>query len=144
MKFYSDFNTYKTRGWIISFIGLIVYATLRLFRPKPLEYRNICKYFEIGSSRSAFSLGWFFVCGKRAGTSVKNHEVGHMIQNAQTGGIKILVLSIASVFRYWKHTIFGSKTSYDSWWFEGQATELGRKYYLEKLKEKLNKELKDL
>jgi hypothetical protein len=40
----------------------------------------------------------------------------------------MLALSIGSVARYWYREIFGAKTPYDSWWFEGQATELGTKY----------------
>ena len=40
----------------------------------------------------------------------------------------MLALSLGSVARYWYREIFGAKTPYDAWWFEGQATELGTKY----------------
>ena len=40
----------------------------------------------------------------------------------------MLFLSLGSVARYWYREIFGITTPYDSWWFEGQATELGTKY----------------
>lgn len=41
--------------------------------------------------------------------------------------------------RYWKRELFGAKTPYDSWWFEGQATELGNRYVIS-IKEKLYNE----
>ena len=115
------------RGWALSNIGFIVYALLRIF-VKPKEYRGICPYFEIGNGGSGVSFGWFFVCGRSASESTKMHEVGHCIQNAAVGGIRMLFFSMLSVARYWKRAIFVSKTNYDDWWFEGQATRIGRSY----------------
>ena len=117
-----------TKGWALSLIGLIVYGALRLFRQKPKDYESICPYFEIGNSQSGASFGWFFVCGKNCGDTTKYHEIGHSIQNAAVGGLKMLAYSIASVGRYWWRSIFESKTSYDDWFFEGQATQLGTAY----------------
>ena len=118
----------RTKGWALSFIGLIVYGVLRLFRCKPLDYYGICKYFEIGKNWGGLEMGWFFICSKNSSEGLKNHEVGHAIQNATFGGLRMLMLSIGSALRYWWREIFGAKTSYDSWWFEGQATELGTQY----------------
>ena len=73
-------------------------------------------------------MGWFFICCKGAPESLKNHEVGHGIQNAAVGGLRMLFFSICSAFRYWKRELFGAKTPYDAWWFEAQATELGNQY----------------
>lgn len=84
-------------------------------------------------------MGWFFICGKGESDSLKNHEVGHSIQNAAFGGLKMLGLSICSALRYWKRELFGAKTPYDSWWFEGQATELGNRY-VNSIKEKFYNE----
>ncbi|MBR4043448.1 MAG: hypothetical protein IKJ10_02220 [Bacteroidaceae bacterium] len=118
----------KTKGWALSFVGLIVYGILRLFRCKPKDYHGICPYFEIGKGWGGLELGWFFICCKGASEHTKMHEVGHGIQNAAVGGLRMLCLSIGSALRYWKRELFGAKTPYDSWWFEGQATDLGRKY----------------
>ena len=118
----------KSKGWALSFVGLIVYGILRLFRFKPKDYYGICPNFEIGKDWGGLELGWFFICCRNASEHTKMHEVGHGIQNAAFGGLRMLCLSIGSALRYWKRELFGAKTSYDSWWFEGQATELGTKY----------------
>jgi hypothetical protein len=118
----------KKRGWALSVIGYIVYGVLRLCGCKPKSYYGICQYFEVGKGNSGVNLGWFFICGKNLSERWRNHEVGHGIQNAVIGGLPMLFCSIGSFFRFWKRQIFGAKTSYDSWWFEGQATELGNEY----------------
>ena len=117
-----------TKGWALSSIGLIVYGVLCLFGQKPKNYRGICLYFEIGKNWGGLELGWFFICSKSCGDATKQHEVGHGIQNAAIGGIKMLGLCIGSAARYWWRRIFGAETPYDSWWFEGQATQLGDQY----------------
>lgn len=118
----------KTRGWLLSFVGLVVYGMLRLFGCKPKDYHGICQYFEIGESWGGLELGWFFICSKDVGEHTKMHEVGHNIQNAAVGGFRMAFLCIGSAIRYWVRRIFGAKTPYDSWWFEGQATSLGTEY----------------
>ena len=118
----------RTRGWLLSFVGLVVYSVLRLFGCKPKDYHGICKYFEIGKGGSGLEMGWFFICTKDASESLKMHEVGHNIQNAAVGGFRMAFLCIGSALRYWARRIFGAKTPYDSWWFEGQATSLGTTY----------------
>lgn len=118
----------KTRGWAQSFIGLVVYGILRIVGLKPKDYYGICKYFEIGTSSNGVEMGWFFICGKRADDRLKNHEVGHCLQNAEVGGLQMLFLSFCSVIRYWYRAIAKPKDSYYSWWFEEQATNLGDKY----------------
>ena len=40
----------KTKGWTLSFVGLIVYGILWLFQCKPRDYLGICPYLE--------KLGW--------------------------------------------------------------------------------------
>ena len=116
------------KGWVLSFVGLIVYGTLRLFRQKLKDYKGICPYFEIGKNWGGITMGWFFICCKNCGDSTKSHEVGHSIQNAAVGGFKMLAYSIGSVVRYWWRKIFGAKTSYDNWFFEGDATRFGIEY----------------
>ena len=118
----------KRKGWALSFVGYIVYGVLRLFGQKTKDYEGICPYFEVGNSWGGFSIGWFFVCCKDSGTSTKNHEVGHLIQNAAVGGLTMVAYSICSALRYWWHRISGTDTPYDSWFFEGDATRLGAQY----------------
>lgn len=118
----------KTRGWLLSFVGLVVYGVLRLFGCKPKDYHGICPYFEIGEHWGGLELGWFFICCRNSGENLKMHEVGHNIQNAAVGGFRMAFLCIGSALRYWWREIFGAKTPYDSWWFEGQATRLGKLY----------------
>ena len=118
----------KKRGWALYLVGIIVYYVLILFGNKPQQYYNICPYFEIGKNWGGLAMGWFFVCSKNSDDGLKSHEVGHGVQNATIGGLRMLFLSIGSAMRYWKREVFGAKTAYDSWWFEGQATSVGATY----------------
>lgn len=115
-------------GYIMSFIGDVVYFVLNVLGYQQKMFYDICPYFEIGKGWGGLSLGWFFICCEDSYESLKCHEVGHTLQNAKIGGWKMLALSLGSAVRYWYREIFGATTSYDSWWFEGQATELGTKY----------------
>lgn len=116
------------RGWMLSYIGIIVYVMLRLLCQTPKDYNGICPYFEVGHHSGGVSFGWFFICGKNCSNATRKHEVGHSIQNAAVGGFKMVAYSIGSVARYWWRKIFGAKTSYDSWFFEGDATRIGTEY----------------
>lgn len=118
----------RKNGLALSLIGDIVYLILCLLGCQQKIFYDICPYFEIGKGCWGLSLGWFFICCKDSSESLKCHEVGHTLQNANIGGLKMLALSLGSVARYWCRELFGATTPYDSWWFEGQATELGTKY----------------
>lgn len=120
------------KGWPLCIFGSIVYGILRLFGCKPKDYHGI-PYLEIGKYWGGLELGWFFICGKHVHELTKKHEVGHLIQNAKVGGFYMVLMCILSTLRYWKRLIFGANTFYDSWWFEGQATKLGREYIITKL-----------
>lgn len=118
-------NDCLTRGWLLSFVGVIVCGFLWLIGCKPKDYHGICPYFEIGKGWGGLEMGWFFICSKDASEKTRMHEVGHLVQNAKVGGVRVFLLCIGSALRYWKRRIFGATTLYDAWWFEGQATELG-------------------
>ena len=118
----------RENGWMLSLIGDIVYRILCLLGHQQKMFYDICPYFEIGKGWGGISLGWFFICYEDSSESLKCHEVGHTLQNANIGGWKMLALSLVSVARYWYRELFGATTPYYSWWFEGQATELGTKY----------------
>lgn len=115
-------------GRLLSSIGNAVYKVLCLCGYQPKQFYDICPYFEIGQNWGGLSLGWFFICAKNSSERLKCHEIGHLIQNANSNGWDMLALSLGSVIRYWCREIFGAKTPYDAWWFEGQATELGTQY----------------
>ena len=125
---YELFLLQKSDGKLLSFIGDIVYKVLLFIGYQQKCFYDICLYFEIGENWGGLSLGWFFICSKDSSESLKCHEVGHLIQNTNISGLKMPALSLGSVVRYWYREIFGAATPYDSWWFEGQATELGTKY----------------
>lgn len=132
----------KQKGWLLYYIGSVIYFILTLLKFQPKYFYNICPYFEIGENWGGLELGWFFICSKNSSENLKCHEVGHGIQNAAVGGIKMIVLCIGSALRYWYRTIFKINTPYDSWWFEGQATELGKKYLeIQKQEEKKDYEI---
>lgn len=118
----------RKNGLALSLIGDIAYLGLCLLGYQQKIFYDICPYFEIGKNWGGLSLGWFFICENNALEGLKCHEVGHTLQNANIGGWKMLTLSLMSAARYWYREIFGATTPYDSWWFEGQATELGTKY----------------
>lgn len=124
----------KKQGWILYYIGIIIYKILILLKFQPKSFYNICPYFEIGENWGGLELGWFFICGKNSTEKLKCHELGHGIQNAAVGGFTMVALCIASAARYWYRIIFKVNTPYDSWWFESQATELGKKYLQNYLK----------
>lgn len=126
----------KKQGWIIYYIGKLIYSILIILKFTPKNFYNICPYFEIGNNWGGLEFGWFFICGKNSNDKLKAHELGHGIQNAAIGGFKMVGLCILSALRYWYRIIFKIKTPYDSWWFEGQATSLGTAYLKNYLKEK--------
>ena len=125
----------QKKGWVLSAIGWLVYGALRLCGLKPIDYYGICPCFELGTNWGGVSFGWFFVCCKNASECIRNHEVGHCIQNAAVGGLTMLAYSIGSVVRYWWRKITKAKTPYDSWFFEGDATRFGTEY-VNNIKEK--------
>lgn len=120
-----------TWGIILSFIGLCISVCLIATGHKPQKW-GWSRYFEIGNGGCGFSCGPFFFISKDAGDYLKSHECGHGIQNAVLGPMMI-ILTIGSIFRFWYRRIFGAKTSYYDWWFEGEASKLGKE-----LVEKLN------
>lgn len=127
-----------TKGWALSIVGLFVYVALILTGHKPKDYKGICPYFEVGKNWGGLEMGWFFICGKNAGEGTKQHEVGHMIQNAAVGGLTMIAYSIGSAARYWYRKFKKPNTSYDSWFFEGDASRLGMEY-VNNIEEKMEK-----
>lgn len=117
-----------TRGFPMSVVGAIVFIVFYICGQRPKSYKGVCPYFEIGWGWGGVAMGWFFICCKDSWESTKQHESGHLVQAAAFNGLAMIALSIGSAVRYWWREIFGEKTPYDSWWFEGQATDIGTKY----------------
>lgn len=122
-----------TWGLPLTLVGLIAaYVLIALgYKPKKWLYGY---YFEIGKGWGGVNLGIIFLCGKGSSIKTKNHEFGHSLQNCVFGIFTIFIVCIPSVIRYWHRTIreqkgLKNKTTYDSVWFEGQATEWGNNFY---------------
>ena len=120
-----------TWGLPLTLAGFLTATVLLATGHRP-QRRCGCWYFNIGKSRwGGLNLGLVILCQPNASGSLKNHEFGHAIQNCRFGPI-MLIFVVGSAIRY--HYInhlekLGLPTpDYDSWWFEGQATELGTLY----------------
>lgn len=141
-----------TWGAIYTFIGLLVLLVIRLFFNRLIEeYRIVAGRIAIITKKAlsgAFELGIVYVIDKDCMElyELHAHEIGHSIQNAWFGPF-FIILAIVGVIRfhlwdwlserhYKKH---GEYLDYYGVWFEAQATELGNKYCLEKIKRDLKK-----
>ena len=119
-----------TWGLPLSLIGFIVMFVLNL---KGYDiYKNQYGYYcEIGKGWGGLSLGPFAVVNKSPSEYLLAHEFGHALQNCYFGPHMIIV-SLMSFTRYWYREFLlknGKQLNdYDSIWFEGTATYLG-KYY---------------
>lgn len=130
-----------TWGIILSSIGLIACLGLLITGHKPHLFHGRV-YFEVGSNWGGMELGCFFICGKNPSLHIKQHECGHGIQNIIFGPLTPFLISIPSAIRYWYREIiyrkdkmkYYSLPSYDSIWFEGQATKIGEKLFPRELK----------
>lgn len=126
-----------TWGLPMTLFGAIVALALLVTGHKPKKY-HYSIYFEVGRGWGGFECGAFFVVCKDNGESLKRHEAGHGIQNCFLGVFTPFLVSIPSAIRYWyrrwiiKNNPQKAKTlpTYDSIWFEKQATELGQRYFL--------------
>lgn len=122
-----------TWGLPMTLCGLIVSVALIATKHKPRKWGwSWC--FEVGNGSGGFSCGPFFFVPVGTSDVLKDHEFGHGIQNARLGPMMVL-LTTGSVIRFWYREIFGAKTTYNSWWFEGEASKLGSEL-IERLNEK--------
>ena len=122
----------KKKGWALCFKGRFVYAFLRMIGKKPRTFYGLCPGFVIGKNWGGFSCGYFFCVNEEASESMIAHELGHAVQNANVGGLRVAGYCALSSLRYWFFRLrkaFGGKNPpYEAWWFEKQATELGKEY----------------
>ena len=123
-----------TWGFIMTFIGTIVFIILRIAGFKP--YRNQYGWaFEIGEGWGGVEIGPYCIVNKNPSQDTLDHEFGHALQNCYFGPYMIFI-SLASAARYWwreylvrvKKKKYSELIDYDGIWFEGTATYLGEYY----------------
>ena len=123
-----------TWGALMTLIGAVVALALIITGHRPNRFHYFI-YFEVGENWGGFEVGAFFVVNKGAGLSIKQHEAGHGLQNIILGVFMPLVICIPSAIRYWRREykihkgLAATLPPYDSIWFEGWATRLGKKHF---------------
>lgn len=121
-----------TWGLPITLCGLFVAAFLLATGHRPYR-RSGCWYFEVGKSNwGGLNLGLVIICQPNAPDYLKNHELGHSIQNGFFGFV-MPIFVLCSVIRYhyisWREKHALPVPGYYDWWFEGQATRLGENHH---------------
>lgn len=121
-----------TWGIVFTIIGMFVAAALILLGKKPKRYGLVWN-FELPVN-FGLNLGIFIITPINGTKSVRDHEMGHGLQNACLGPLVFVLVCIPSVIRYW-YRIMSEKsgamlvTKYDDIWFEGQASDSGFAYF---------------
>ena len=126
-----------TWGALMSIIGLLVIAVLACMKKVHVFHGRL--YGIVGKDWGGLELGCFFVCGENCQSDyLRAHECGHGLQNIIFGPLMPFIVCIPSAIRYWYREIIYRKDperyktlpDYDSIWFEGWATNWGKKYVL--------------
>ena len=122
-----------TWGLPMTLIGCVVAAVLLITGHKPKKW-GYCYYFEVGENWGGLELGVIFLVNKNSSIHTRDHEHGHAFQNCWFGPLMPFVVSIPSAIRYWYRELFYYRknkipnTTYDSVWFEGIASTLGKEF----------------
>ncbi len=121
-----------TWGFPMTIIGLVIASALTLCGVTPTRW-GTCWHFSIGEDWGGISFGPVMITQHMVGTYLKDHELGHAIQNCYLGFLMPIVVVLPSVIRYWYRFVrekMGNpcKTDYYSIWFEKNASDIGRKY----------------
>ena len=117
-------------GAPISLVGAIVYALL-IALGRSAERHGHCVFFRLPRLSGGFNLGWVFLTGETPSEHTLDHELGHGYQNCILGPLYTVIL-LMSIVRYHYRRIKSKRhpseplPPYDSAWFEGWATALGR------------------
>ena len=123
-----------TWGLPMTLIGFIVALVLLATAHKPYRF-GYTFYFKVGKSWGGLELGGLFITDSTPSLHTLCHEHGHGFQNLWWGPLFPFVIGIPSAIRYWYREIKYHRkgkvppTTYDSMWFEGQASRLGEKYF---------------
>ena len=115
-----------TWGLLMNIIGLITALFMLIIGKTPYRVgHTFIFYFSKGWG--GLTLGAVIIVSEDCSPSTISHEYGHTIQNLIFGPFELFI-GIASAIRYWYREFTHPTTPYDSIWFEGQATRLGKKY----------------
>ena len=95
-----------TWGFIMSFIGLIVITTLKVYlkltgQSSKLQTWGYSKYLAFGSGWGGLEFGMWFLMDDSNYTPLKDHEFGHGVQNCWWGPFTLFVIFLPSSIRYW-------------------------------------------
>lgn len=121
-----------TWGFLMNLIGFLVAVFLICIGKIPHKLGHTFMFY-FGRGWGGVTLGAVVIVCKDCSPNTITHEYGHTIQNLIFGPFEVFI-GIASACRYWYRELKFyrkgklPKTSYDSIWFEGQATNLGYKY----------------
>lgn len=127
MKSFIYYLLQFTYGILMNAIGSIVFIIVVCFTHNvQRHYHSIVTITE--HQFGGLSLGIFTIASSNS-DYILNHELGHSYQNIMFGPLFPFIVAIPSVIRYWYREIKKPTTSYDSIWFEGQATRIGTKVY---------------
>jgi hypothetical protein len=122
-----------TWGLPVNIGGAIISLGMLATGHKPQKYGN-CVQFEVGKNWGGGSLGLFMFTCKDAPDSLKSHEHGHSVQNCFYGPLMPFIVNLPSSARFMYRMAVSRLNPnkklepYDNAWFEGEATELGKKY----------------
>lgn len=153
MKKFLYWAAHITWGFITFLIGAIAAIVALCCKCKRFKFGYSVVFISKSMSGSGFSLGPFIFISSDCeyNYDMMRHEHGHGIQTLFFGPLMLIVVAIPSVLRFWFREIqlyhwtkqkesgkitqdkFSelvlSRPSYDSAWFENQATNLGDKYF---------------
>lgn len=121
-----------TWGILMTLAGALTAAVLWCGGHRPIRH-GPCLCFVVGHGWGGLSLGPVMIVSTNANEHTKDHELGHAVQNALYGPFMVAV-SLHSAVRYWyrrgkkKRGLGHTLPPYDGIWFEGQATDWGKKY----------------
>ena len=122
-----------TWGLPVNIGGAVVALGMLATGHKPKRFGS-CICFEAGKNWGGGSLGVFLFTCRNASRRLMEHEHGHSIQNCFYGPLMPFAVNLPSTTRYWYRRVvqkmFPGRTlpPYDSVWFEGEASRLGREF----------------
>ena len=128
-----------TWGVLMTLIGLIGLAFCWTFLKCKVHKNGFTAIVELGGNWGGVSLGAIAFCGGYTMNCpdpdyfqhVRRHEFGHSIQNVIWGPLFPFAIAIPSAIRCgyhkWRRKRNLPNATYDSIWFEGQATKWGTK-----------------
>lgn len=122
----------------ITLLGLLAIPYVKIFKKDKHKIRKIAGRYAITLTESSFggvSLGIVYIVDGRNKLHTHCHELGHTVQLQWMGVLWIVLVAIPSFFRYhyrrYQHKRSPQRRlpTYDSIWFEAQATNLGYSHF---------------